>query len=221
MVLLEAGRLPRRHFLTSGSVTELRGITQVDRRGHHRRARDLHRSAARSVIQRGVPAGRRGGARDRRSRDPEPRHRRRQHRQRVARRLICRRRCSSTTPAGARLVARAAGGSTTTGSTPAYKQHGPRAGRADRERRRCRREARPLQEFGGRRSTARWAPGAPRRFPRSVSRLRRTSTAAWFATSGWRFGSVAPIVVRRSRDRTALRGGTLGAPTAARPRAAP
>ena len=178
MVLLEAGKLPEAPLRQPvGTAEALRGIDVTDGRRDARRADDLLATCCDSTLLRGVSAVCAAAARNRRHRDPEPRHDRRQHRQRVARRRLCRRRCSSTTPswsscrsAGTRRVPYA--------DVPhRLQEDGPRGRRADH-----RRHDPPRPRTAGVRRTARSARAARRRSRRSALPPRRRSTARSCAT---------------------------------------
>ena len=85
MVLLEAGKLSHRNFLSVWKLPELRGIS-IASTAVTLGALTTYRRAARSRGAAGFPATRSGGSRDGRRGNPKSRHAGRKHRQCLARR---------------------------------------------------------------------------------------------------------------------------------------
>ena len=86
MVLLEAGKLAHRKFLSIWKLGELRGKSVSPEHVTHRRADDLHGYTPSRALAREFPLLARAAAETGGDRHAESRHARRKHRERVARR---------------------------------------------------------------------------------------------------------------------------------------
>ena len=172
MVLLEAGKLPHRRFLSIWKLPELRGIEVTP--GHVTLGAMTTYTEVRrhEILAREFPLLVPRRRRNRKHRNAEPRHARRQHRERLACRRFAARVCSSTTRNSNSSPQAARAGCRTTAFGPATNKWAC-AGRTD-----SRHSAAARHATVGGTTTARLARAARRPSRRCASPPRRASMLA-------------------------------------------